>query len=795
MSKKYITDVIKIDGQLLDSNGSAGTSGQVLSSTGTATDWVSLSEISGVDGTGTANTVAMWSDADTITDAPITISGNNATFTGNVTAANLFLGSSSVRVSPGGSGELGLNYNTGATGSLVWYAGTTSSKFSVTNAGNATFAGTLAVQGTGDSYFTGNVGIGTTSPSGKLDVTGDIWLNGDNVNSAYYLRINKGATSDGGILLYRGLSTIDWQIVNNTTSGDLGFYSYGTSSQVFNVQKSSGNVGIGTTSPAAKLHTAGEGIVNIVQSSNAVSYTQYYTSSTGANVANDGLTVGLNGLDGLVFLREAANLILGTSDTERMRITSAGNVGIGTSSPSRLLDVDGIQGWSEGTNVEKAYLNPTSTGVDFNLFGNNGNIRFDSRPGSNSYINTGNVGIGTTSPDEKLHITDISGANIILNTNTGANNSGVYMSEGSDSTPTQNGAYVYYDAAGNAFKIATGTTSLSDRLTIARDTGNVGIGTTSPDSKLHVVADNSTIATFESIGANANSKTFIVQSGGDRVIFDIKEAVGGTAADLAFELGNSEVMRLADTGNVGIGTTSPDAKLEIEGTGELSLKINNTQYSRSLIIEQGGGYSHLKTSHISGVAINYGQGNAGILSLFNNTTQAVRINANSDSYFNGGNVGIGTTSPGSELEVDGEITTTTITYPEPGALDSSAYNGEIVYFGTQISMTEGKLMVLSSSAGGLTWYLAKDSTTSLATGMLGIALGTTASAGVLVRGIAKNSAWSSFSEGDKLYLSPTGGSISNSITTDTNDFVRIVGYALGGSKIYFCPDNTYIQNA
>ena len=38
-----------------------------------------------VDGSGTANTVTMWSDADTITDAPITISGNNATFAGNVT--------------------------------------------------------------------------------------------------------------------------------------------------------------------------------------------------------------------------------------------------------------------------------------------------------------------------------------------------------------------------------------------------------------------------------------------------------------------------------------------------------------------------------------------------------------------------------------------------------------------------------------------------------------------------------------------------------------------------------------
>jgi hypothetical protein len=100
-----------------------------------------------------------------------------------------------------------------------------------------------------------------------------------------------------------------------------------------------GNVGIGTTSPAAKLHTAGSGIVNIVQSSDTVSYTQYYNTSTGNGSTSDGLTVGLNGIDAYVFSREAGNLILGTLDTERVRITSAGNVGIGTSAPSSGLVV------------------------------------------------------------------------------------------------------------------------------------------------------------------------------------------------------------------------------------------------------------------------------------------------------------------------------------------------------------------------------------------------------------------------------------------------------------------------
>lgn len=69
--KLHVDGSVRITGAIYDSNNAAGTSGQVLSSTGTGTDWVSLSEISGVDGTGTANYVSKWSDTDTITDSQI----------------------------------------------------------------------------------------------------------------------------------------------------------------------------------------------------------------------------------------------------------------------------------------------------------------------------------------------------------------------------------------------------------------------------------------------------------------------------------------------------------------------------------------------------------------------------------------------------------------------------------------------------------------------------------------------------------------------------------------------------
>ncbi len=86
---------LTLNGAIIDGNGSAGSAGQILSSTVTGTDWISLSEIQGVDGTGTANKVSKWLDAETITDSSITDNGslvsiaNPLSVTGSVTATTL----------------------------------------------------------------------------------------------------------------------------------------------------------------------------------------------------------------------------------------------------------------------------------------------------------------------------------------------------------------------------------------------------------------------------------------------------------------------------------------------------------------------------------------------------------------------------------------------------------------------------------------------------------------------------------------------------------------------------------
>ena len=75
--KLHVSGNLRVTGTIIDSNNSPGTSGQVLSSTATGTDWVSLSEITGVDGTGTANYVSKWLDANTITNSLLYDDGTN----------------------------------------------------------------------------------------------------------------------------------------------------------------------------------------------------------------------------------------------------------------------------------------------------------------------------------------------------------------------------------------------------------------------------------------------------------------------------------------------------------------------------------------------------------------------------------------------------------------------------------------------------------------------------------------------------------------------------------------------
>jgi hypothetical protein len=94
------------------------------------------------------------------------------------------------------------------------------------------------------------------------------------------------------------------------------------------------------------------------------------------------------------------------------------------------------------------------------------------------------------------------------------------------------------------------------------------------------------------------------------------------------------------------------------------------------------------------------------------------------------------------------------------------------------------------------WLRTDATTATTSTNMLGLALGASPSAGILIRGYAFNSNWG-FTIGVPLYLRAVPGSITETAPGATGNVVRIVGYATGdvgsGSKIYFNPDNSWVE--
>ena len=370
------------------------------------------------------------------------------------------------------------------------------------------------------------VGIGTTSPSVNLQ-TGDGSAGLNTSIRAYHsdgtytemrgygIQTNRTTayirpTGDKNAVMAFGNDGRTWNYVNVNTN----YFVVGTDTAEHMRITSAGNVGIGTTSPTTALDVVGEGKFS--------SYLNVESST------------GIRSTAGWVHLqRYQTNLhvAVGNNGSGVNFYVPNGNVGIGTASPSRRLDVDGIQGW-QLSNLETAYLNPTATGTDFALKDQyNANIiRLDSRPNAVSYFNGGNVGIGTTSPNAMLHVTNsiqADGGNTF-----GVDNAGhqIYMSSGGsglggefgtgyarnliksdgsatihigDNTSLISRILLDAGSAGVAGYISL-QTKQAERVRVNGD-GNVGIGETSIDARLHITTASAGLVNqkFESVGSAA----------------------------------------------------------------------------------------------------------------------------------------------------------------------------------------------------------------------------------------------------------------------------------------------------
>jgi hypothetical protein len=179
------------------------------------------------------------------------------------------------------------------------------------------------IDNVGNAYFAGNVGIGTTNPTAgfKLDVNGSIYASSD-IRAQGTFRDYQGEA-----LLQTTLSAVT-QIGSTgaVTSRQLAFLA-GNAEQMRIL--TNGNVGIGTASPQARLQ-----VVGAITASGIISGTTFRSALGSLGTPSYSFT----GDDNTGIFSPGAD-ILGfvTSGTERMRIASNGNVGIGTASPTTLL--------------------------------------------------------------------------------------------------------------------------------------------------------------------------------------------------------------------------------------------------------------------------------------------------------------------------------------------------------------------------------------------------------------------------------------------------------------------------
>jgi hypothetical protein len=528
---------------------------------------------------------------------------------------------------------------------------------------------------------TGNVGIGTTNPGYKLDVNGVI-----NVSD------NNPIRSGDEIMIRRTDSTNLLRIGSGDASDETQFYAGGAERVRIT---STGNVGIGTTSPGAKLD------VNSGISSSSTDVIKLSQATTGAVKAAASLGISIQNSGEAT---NAADLWFTTASggytTERMRITSGGNVGIGTTNPSSKLEIRATDATHKLISINRPnsdtaalYIGNDSASPSNGIISSNNSDLIFGRDQSSTLtehmrIKTdGNVGIGTTNPATwKLSVDSSNAYAASFDT---SNNVGVVIN-GNNTTASQIIGYSNSASTYNELHLRTNSTT-SDGLYID-SSGNVGIGTTSPDHKLRVNGDarigNLHIKTAD-FGTQGTGKTIYADAAGGGVL--------GFTSTTAFDFSNgiTSRMHITSAGNVGIGTTNPGAKLHTVKTssGE-GLRVDGAGSGFALIVNGGSSYqtmmknTSIGNTYASSAAPTNGlivEGNVGIGTtspdfkldvagdmgidgyIYHNgddsrigfegndairmyTANSVRLQINSN-----GNVGIGTTNPGDKLTVNGNL--------------------------------------------------------------------------------------------------------------------------------------------
>ena len=410
---------------------------------------------------------------------------------------------------------------------------------------------------------TGSAGIGTTSPGFIADIEGSgtpLNLNSTN-DEVKKIRFENSGTAVGFI---GSSSTSPLRILD------------GSASELMRIH-SSGKLGVGTTSPSAKLH---------VNSGTSNTCATFESTDTGAAInltdSNARSTIEQNGTSlNIIADTDASdassNIRLKVDDSTKLIVDSSGNVGIGTTSPSELLEVS-------------TSANATPAGLS--LYSRDTSIAGTQEIGA---IYGKGLDSGGSGPYVGGKIT--------------------FAADGTWDTGTN---YYYPTAIKFYTQEATGTDNVAAGPRMVIDSsGNVGIGTSSPGALCHINKTSGATLYRASVAGNSTVGLEIVKTGSTTQSWRIVDGQTANGKLEFYDVTDSATRMCIDgSGKVGIGTASPSSLLHLSG--------NQT----ALRIQRGSSLGFLYNTGTSSTSPTRLQAESGALELYTNAAQPVKVIVN-----------------------------------------------------------------------------------------------------------------------------------------------------------------------